>query len=118
MQVAHTQRYCCTTPGALCFWFAVFLVFYGFGQMVLQWTPALGGYEDTVLFAAMGLGCVVNAAWNKTFHCFITGPLFLGVAAVLAMEESGMFSVPWSLVWGVTLVGAGFALLLERRFAH
>ena len=117
MSQERTSGYCCTTPGALGFWIAVFLILYGSGLMIVQFWPETRDYGNVFLFAALGLACVANFAWNRTFHCAITGPLFLVAAGTLAMNEAGVWHVPMSLVWGVILIVGGLALLLEQKFA-
>lgn len=117
MTETRSRGYFCTTPAALGFWFAAFLVLYGSGLLVLEVWPDLRGYKGALLFAAIGMACLANFAWNRTFHCAITGPLFLVAAGALAMNEAGAWHVPMSLVWGVILIVGGLALLLEQRLA-
>lgn len=117
MAETRSRGYCCTTPGAIGFWIAAFLVLYGSGLLMLEVWPDLRGYEEALLFAGIGLACLANFAWNRTFHCAITGPLFLVAAGAMAMNETGAWHVPMSLVWGVILIVGGLALLLEQKFA-
>lgn len=112
-------RWCsCTTPGAIAFWIAAFLVFYGSGLLVLQLWPPAQSYDGAVLFAAIGLACIANFAWNRTFHCAITGPLFLLVAGAWALETAGVWDVQIPSLWPLVLIVVGVALLLERRYAR
>ena len=60
------RSYCCTRPSALCFWFALFFVFYGAGLIVIQLIPNLVDYQGTVLFLALGLACSANAVRNRS----------------------------------------------------
>jgi len=110
-----TGSYCCTTPGALCFWFAAFFVFYGLGLLLPVFWPQFKGYEEIILFAALGLACAVNFGRNRTAHCAITAPIFLVTAVVLALERAGVWDVPNQLVWPVVLIGVGIAFLIERQ---
>jgi hypothetical protein len=110
------KRYCCTTGVGLCFWGAAFLIFYGLGLAAI-YSLHLGRYGLVVLFAALGLACVANFALNRTFHCLITGPFFLLVAAALALEARGVWSLGMRMVWPIVVIVVCVALLLERRFA-
>jgi hypothetical protein len=58
------------------------------------WTPAL---------LVAGVACVANAARCHRRHCYLTGPLFLGAAAVTVLRGLEILAVPWA--W----IGAGIA---------
>jgi len=66
---------------------------------------------------AMAIGCLANWLKNRSFHCVITGPLFLiaGVAFLLAGVRA--IHVNALLVWAFVLFGIGIAFLLEWRYA-
>jgi hypothetical protein len=68
----------------------------------------------TVLFA-MAIGCAANWLRNRTFHCGITGPLFLITAMVFLLSDATMIHVSSFLVWPFVLIGVGVAFLLEWR---
>lgn len=110
-------RYCCTTPSALCFWAAIFAILWGGFLLLRQWIPAVAPYSMPLLFAGAGIACVANFAKNRTFHCAITGPAFLLLAAVLALGAAGLWNMEMGLVWPLVLIVIGVALLLERRYA-
>ena len=110
-------RTCCTTPSALCFWAAAFLILYGATLLATELWPAVGEYHLALLLGAIGGACLINAARNRTYHCTITGPLFLILGAVAAADTAGVWDVSRSLVWGAALIGTGVAFLLEYRFA-
>ncbi len=113
----HARGFCRTTPGALSFWFAAFLIFYGLSLLALVFWPQGEDFQASLLFASLGLACLANAAWNRTYHCFLMGPLFLGAAAILILRETGTLDVSSSLVWAMLLIGVGVAVLLEQRVA-
>lgn len=106
---------CCTTPSALCFWAAVFVLLYGAGMLLGSAWPAVRVYEDTMLLLALAGACFINFARNRTMHCAITGPLFLVGALAAAAIEAGVWTMNVSALWGVVLVGVGAALLIEWR---
>lgn len=110
-------RYCCTTGGALVFWFGIFAIGYGVVLLLQQAIPVLGPYQPALLFAVAGVACVANFRRNRTFHCAITGPFFLLVGVALALATAGLWTVPMSVVWAITLIVIGVALLVERRVA-
>src|ERR687891_1091081 len=106
---------CCTTPAAMCYWAAAFLLVYGAGLLVKAVWPALGSYGDTMLLVALGVACFLNLRQNRTLHCSITGPLFLLGAVAAALIEAGIWTVDLSVVWGIVLVGVGLAFIIEWR---
>jgi hypothetical protein len=110
------KRYCCTTGAGLCYWSAVFAILYGIGLAAI-YSLHLGRYGLAVLFGALGLACVANFARNRTFHCVITGPFFLLIAAALALQEAGVWSIGTRMLWPIVAIVVGVALLLERKFA-
>ena len=113
--MARQGSYCCTTPRALCFWCATFLVLYGGGLLLFSVWPALWTFDQTLLLAAVGGGCVANVFVNRTFHCGLMGPMFLFAAAVVGFGESGHWHVNESLVWSLLLIGIGLAGFAEWR---
>ena len=109
------SRACCTTPSALCFWGCMFAGTYGVGLVLAGlWAP-LRPFDQTMVFGALAVACFVNAAVNRTLHCMWTAPLFALAAVVVGLSEAGLLGVDVSLVWSVTVVGFGLALLLEWR---
>ena len=109
------SRACCTTPSALCFWGCIFAVAYGAGLVVAGLWPPLLPFDQTIVFGALAVACFVNAAVNRTLHCMLTGPLFVVAAVVVGLSEAGVMGVDVSLVWTVSVIGLGIALLLEWR---
>ena len=110
-------RACCTSPQALCLCAAVFAIIYGIAQVGRAAWPVLDGYSETLLLTALGVACLVNFGRNRTFHCAITGPVFLVAAIMAGLAESGVWGLNLSLLWGLVLVGVGIAALLEWRMA-
>lgn len=107
---------CCTSPGALCYWGAAFVILYAIGLGLvfwLRWQP----YELVVLFTALGLACFVNLVRNRSFHCAITGPFFLLVALGLGLEAAGIWRAGREILWPAVVIVVCAAFLLERRFA-
>jgi hypothetical protein len=117
MEQARQKRFCCLTPRAACTWIAASLILYGLGLVVLH-LEHLERYQGTVLFAAMGLACLVNFAQNRTFHCAIVGPFFLLVAVALALQSHGIWNVSKAVLWPTVVIVVGIAFLLEQRFAR
>jgi hypothetical protein len=106
---------CATTPSAMCFWTAAFLLAYGATLVLRSTWPALNPYGDTLLLAALGVACVLNAGRNRTYHCVVTGPLFLVGAIVAGLTDAGIWHVPPGVLWGVVLMGVGAAFVAEWR---
>lgn len=68
---------CCTTPSAMFFWSAMFVLFYGAGLLLGTVWPGLRQYGDTLILTALAAACLVNFGRNRTLHCGLTGPLFV-----------------------------------------
>lgn len=108
---------CCTSPAALCYWFIVSLVAWGVLSLIgLHWRP-LDASGAACLFA-MAIGCLANWSRNRSFHCAITGPLFLIAGVVFLLSGVKMIHVNIRLVWPVVLIGVAIAFLLEWRYAQ
>ena len=109
---------CCTSPAAICYWFAASLIAWGVLSLIgIYWHPLHASAAPTVLFA-MAIGCAANWIKNRSFHCGITGPLFFIAAIVLLLSELGIAHVNLLLVWPFVCVGVGIAFLLEWRYAR
>jgi hypothetical protein len=65
----------------------------------------------------MAIGCLANWLENRSFHCAITGPLFLVNGIVLLLLGERMVRVNARWVWLFVLIGIGIAFLLEWRYA-
>ena len=108
---------CCSSPAAMCYWFAASLIAWGILSFIgSYWRPLHALSAATILFA-MAIGCVANWLRNRTLHCAITGPLFLIAAVVLLLSGASIAHVNSLLVWPTILIGVGIAFLLEWRYA-
>jgi hypothetical protein len=110
------RGYCCSSWHSLCFWGCAFAIFYAAGLAAIHWLHA-EKYQLTVLFVALGLACVANLIRNRTFHCVITGPFFLVIALVFALQTRGIWKVHTAALWTVVALVVCAAFLLERKFA-
>ncbi len=115
MKIANA---CCTTPGALCFWGAAFLVIYGAGLLAMQVWPGVEAYDTALLLGALGLACGINFARNRTYHCAITAPIFLLGAVAAGLDAAGVWSVPENILWPLVMIGVGAAFLLEFAYTQ
>ena len=79
------------------------------------WHPLHATSAVTCLLA-MAVGCFANAFKNGTYHCVLTGPLFL-IAAILLLS-SDFTRIKPALIWTGVLVGTGIAFLLEWRYSR
>src|SRR5258707_8314552 len=108
---------CCSSPASICYWFVVSLVAWGVLSLIgIVWHPLHAGSPSACLFA-MAIGCFANWAKNRTFHCGLTGPLFLiaGIVFLLAGERMPQVNAQW--VWTFVVIGTAVAFLLEWRYA-
>lgn len=106
---------CCTTPSAICFWAAMFILFYGASLMLGTVWPELRQYGDTLILVSLAAACFVNFGRNRTLHCGLTAPLFTVGAVVALLMEAGIWNVDQPVLWGVVLVGVALAFLIEWR---
>jgi hypothetical protein len=107
---------CCSSPTAMCYWFAASLIAWGvFSVIGTYWHPLHALSAATILFA-MAIGCVANWHKNRTLHCGITGPLFLIAALVFLLSDVTATHINSLLVWPFVLIGVGIAFLLEWRY--
>jgi hypothetical protein len=116
--VTEHKRACCSSPAAICYWFAASLIAWGvLGFIGLYWRSLHALAAATILFA-MAIGCVANWLRNRTLHCAITAPLFLIAAVVFLLSDASLVHVNNLVVWPFVLVGIGVAFLLEWRYAR
>ena len=114
--MVQKQESCCSSPGSICYWFSVSLIAWGVLSLIgIVWHPLHALSASTILFAA-AIGCFANWHRNRTYHCAITGPLFLVTGLVFMFAGMGVFRVDPSWIWLVVLVGVGIAFLLEWRY--
>jgi hypothetical protein len=104
---------CCTTPSAMGFWAAAFVLLYGAALLLSSVWPGLRPYGDTLIFLALGAACFINFSRNRTLHCGITGPIFVVGAIAAAFIESGTWAFDLGVLWGIVLFGVGIAFVVE-----
>jgi len=108
---------CCSSPAAMCYWFIVSLITWGVLSLIgIYWRPLQAPSAAACLFA-MAIGCLANWLRNRSFHCAITGPLFLIAGVAFLLTGVGAIHFNTLLVWRFVLVGIGIAFLLEWRYA-
>jgi hypothetical protein len=116
--VTEQKGACCSSPAAMCYWFAASLIAWGvLSLIVLYWRPLHALSAATILFA-MAIGCVANWLRNRTLYCAVTGPLFLIAAAVFLLSDVSVVHVNNLFVWPFVLMGVGIAFLLDWRYAQ
>ena len=115
MKGQFLARSCCTSPAAMAFWAAMFVVIYGAGLLLTSVWPSIQPFGDTRLLVALGAACLINFGWNRTVHCGITGPLFLLGAVAAALIEGRVWHFDLAIVFGVVLLGVASAFIVEWR---
>lgn len=109
---------CCSSPAAMCYWLVASLIARGVLSVIgIYWRPLHASSAATILFA-MAIGCVANWLRNRTFHCGITGPLFLIAALVFLLSDVTETHINSLLIWPFVLIGVGIAFLLEWRYTR
>ena len=107
---------CCSSPAAICYWFIVSLMAWGVLSLIgVYWGPFHAPSAAACLFAG-AIGCLANWLRNRSFHCIITGPLFLIGGVVFLLSGVRMFRVNTVWAWSFVLIGIGIAFLLEWRY--
>ena len=110
------MKACCSSPASICYWLVVSLIAWaGLAMIGAFWRPLHAPSAATCLLA-MSVGCFVNAARNRTYHCIITGPLFL-IAAILFLSLDLARKNP-ATIWIGVFVGSAIAFFLEWRYAQ
>jgi hypothetical protein len=108
---------CCSSPAAICYWFMVSLIAWGVLSLIgIYWRPLHAPSEAACLFA-MAVGCLANWLKNRSYHCAITGPLFLIAGVAFFLVGAQVIHVNTFLVWRFVLIGIGVAFLMEWRYA-
>ena len=112
------RQTCCSSPSAMCYWFAVSLAAWGLLALVgTFWSPLHGPSAPTILFAA-SIGCFANWHRNRIFHCAITTPLFLASAVVLLLANIGLIRIEPRFAWLLVAIGTGLSFILECCYAR
>jgi hypothetical protein len=110
------MKVCCSSPASICYWLIVSLAAWvGLAIIGEYWHPLHASSPVTCLLA-LAVGCFANAFKNGTYHCMLTGPLFL-IAAILLLF-SNLTHVKPSVIWTGVLVGTGIAFFLEWSYAR
>jgi hypothetical protein len=107
---------CCTSPAAICYWFAVSLSAWGAISLIgIYWRPLHAPSATSCLFA-MAIGCFANWFKNRSFHCAITGPLFLTAGFLFLLSAVRRIDINVLWVWVLVFMGTCIAFLLEWRY--
>jgi hypothetical protein len=109
---------CCSSPASICYWFVASLMAWGLLSLIgMYWYPLHARSATTILFA-MAIGCAANWVRNRTFHCAVSGPVFLITAFLFLLFDVTTFRVDIVWVWLFVLLGAGVGFLLEWWYAR
>jgi hypothetical protein len=110
------MKVCCSSRVSISYWLIASLAAWAlFAAIGIFWHPLHGSSAATCLLA-MAVGCFDNAFKNRTYHCVLTGPLFL-IASILLLSQD-LTDVKPSLVWTGVLLGTAIAFLLEWRYSR
>jgi len=114
--VTEHKGACCSSPAAICYWFAASLIAWGVLSFIGLYWRSLHALSAARILFAVAIGCVADWLRNHTLHCAITGPLFLLSAVTFLMSDVSLVHVNKLLVWPFVLIGVGIAFLVEWRF--
>jgi len=107
---------CCSSPKSICYWLIVSLAAWAVLAIIGKFWHLLYASSAATCLLAMSVGCFANAAKNRTYHCVLTGPLFL-VAAILLLS-SDITHIKSTVIWMAVLAGTGIVFLLEWHYAR
>src|SRR5216684_5658517 len=83
---------CCSSPAAICYWLAVSVIAWGALSLIgIYWRPLRASSAATCLLA-MAVGCLANWVRNRTYHCAVTGPIFLIAGVVFLALRCAHYS--------------------------
>ena len=109
---------CCSSPAAMCYWLMVSAAAWGVLSLIgIYWQPLHVSSAAGCLFA-MAIGCFANWARNRTFHCGITGPMFLIAGTLFLASDVRLVHFNESLLWLSVLTGVAIAFFLEWVYAR
>src|SRR5579864_1122424 len=109
---------CCSSPAAVKYWLCVTICSWAIISLVgAIWQPLHATSAVTILFA-MSAGCFANWIRNRTYHCFIDGPLFLVAGGLFLLRAIGLAHFPSWAIWAPLLVGVSLSFWLERRISR
>src|SRR5215472_19233812 len=96
---------CCSSRASICYWLVASVAAWAvLTTMGPFWHPKQATSAVTCLLA-MAIGCFANAAKNRTYHCLLTGPLFL-IAAILLLSWN-LTRVKPRVIWAGVILGTG-----------
>lgn len=107
---------CCSNRASICYWLVVSVAAWAVLVTIGMFWHPLHATSAVTCLLAMAVGCFANAFKNRTYHCVLTGPLFL-IAAILLLS-SDLTHVKPAVVWAFVLIGTGIAFLLEWRYSR
>jgi len=109
---------CCSSPATMCYWFVVSVAAWGALSLIgIYWHPLHASSAVACLFT-MAIGCLANWFKNHSFHCAITGPLFMIAGALFLASEVHIIQINESWLWSCVVIGVGIAFLLEWMYAR
>jgi hypothetical protein len=108
---------CCNSP-AMWYWVGVSAAAWGVLSLIgIYWQPVHVTSASGCLFA-MAIGCLANWLRNRTFHCGITGPIFLIAGTLSLASDVHLIRVHESWLWSCVLTGVAIAFLPEWVYAR
>ena len=115
MRSVSTKNACCSSPASIEYWLGATVVAWALLSLIgLIYYPLHATSAITVLFA-MAAGCFANWIRNRTYHCFVDGPLFLVAGALFLFRAIGIVRFPSWAVWFPLFAGVLISFWLEWR---
>jgi hypothetical protein len=110
------MKACCSSPASICYWLIASLAAWAVLAIVGGYWHPLHEASAATCLLAMSVGCFANALKNRTYHCILTGPLFL-IAGILFLTLDLTHTNP-ILIWTGVAVGTLAAFFLEWRYSR
>jgi len=99
------------------YWFIVSLIAWGVLGVIGVFSHPFRVSASAACLIAMAIGCAANWFRNRSFHCSITGPVFLIAGLMFLLADTRVIHGSVLLVWPFVLIATGFAFQLEWRYA-
>ena len=108
---------CCSSPAAVRYWLCATICSWA----ILSLIGASGNRSTRHLQSQFCSPCPQDASpigfANRTYHCFIDGPLFLIAGGLFLLRVTGLAHFPSWAIWFPLFVGVSISFWLEWRIS-
>jgi hypothetical protein len=113
MKSGWVKNACCSSPASFTYWLCAAFVTWAILSLIgLLWRPLHAASAITILLA-MSAGCFANWMRNRTYHCFLDGPIFLVAGILFLARALGIVHFPSWVIWLPLSIGVAISFWLE-----